>query len=134
MRALLTLLLKVVALILGTAALLDAALPTADQAMRVDGHHASHDRRPTRTNYTIELVGGTTDSCGVGYQAYETLHDGDPVTVTTSRLFKQCASIARDGVEVHAHHTWRLWSLLIGAALIGVGLGKLPLGNNSDDD
>jgi hypothetical protein len=70
----------------------------------------------------------------VGYQDYQAIHDGDAVTVSTSRLFKQCASIARDGVALHARPHWRLWSLLAGAVLIGMGMGWLRSSDGYADD
>jgi hypothetical protein len=127
----LKLLFKFVLFGLGLVAILDGALPAAEQAMQVDGHHSSQDRRTHDTDYRVDLVGGNTGSCQVGYQAYQTLRDGDRVTVTTSRAVKQCASIARDGVVVHERHYWRLWSLLFGAVFIGSALGIL---RSADDE
>ena len=92
-RAMLTLLFKFVLFLLGVVAILDGALPTTEQAMQVDGHSSSQGRRSHDTDYRLDLVGGNTDSCDVGFQAYQSLHDGDRVTVVTSTLFKQCASI-----------------------------------------
>lgn len=123
MRGLASLLLTWLAFLLGTSALLDAALPTKVQAMRVDGHDSYDDAQTMDTDYKLRLVGGNTGYCDVGLRAYRGVRDGDAVEVTTSALYKQCARITRSGAPVHERPYWRLHSLLAGIVLIGSALG-----------
>ena len=125
MRALASTLFKWLLVAVGAISMLDGLLPTSQQSLRIDGHQSQSDSQSLDTNYKLMMIGGSTDHCGVGYEAYKTLRDGDRVEVITSAIFKQCARISRDEQLVHVRKYWRLFSLLAGGLLIGGAMGWL---------
>ena len=50
--------------------------------------------------------------CNISQKSYDQLKPGDEVRVCSSRIFKLCVGIDRDGVEVYYKHFWRLIMLL----------------------
>lgn len=125
----------------GIALILDIALPTRTELLRVDQHtsYTETERRSTSTgtatladtSYKIHLAGGVLSPCSVGYTTYEKLKDGDAVEVKSTKLFKNCIRIARGDEVLDSDKHWRLFALIGGGIMIAVALGWLK---NDDDD
>ena len=100
--------------IAGVLLLLDTGFPTATEAMQVDGHSSHVDTRVNNTgnfrdtSYNLKFIAGRVDSCSVGYSAYTKLHYGDTVSVKTTKIFKKCISIARDGRKAQGYPSAKL--------------------------
>ena len=119
---------------LGLALAVDAGLPMRTHWLHVDRHTSSTqaNTRSSDTSYTLHLVGGNLSSCDVGYATYSALKDGDGVVVQSSKLFKRCISIAREGEILESSKYWRWVELLGGLLLMATAIGWLK--SNDDDD
>jgi|GEM_PF-819389 len=129
-------------LLLGAlACLIDATLPPASREAQVVGHArtitTSSDnggRTQRSTDYKLGLTGRLNNSCSVDSAAYEVLHDGDTVTVKTTRLFKSCVAVIRDDDKVYAQNYWRLFRFLIAALLIAAFFASFFSNSSGQDD
>lgn len=118
-------------LLLGVALVTDAFLTQRQQTLTVDqhtshtddGHHRSGGIGWGDTSYTLHFAGGRPGSCSVGYAAYHALSDGDPVEVTSTRLFGNCTKIVNGQQIVQRDGLWRLWQVGGGLMMIAVALG-----------
>ena len=118
-------LIRLVLLVGAMACLTDAMLPLATQQSQIVGHArtitaTTNNRAPVQrsTDYKLGLTGGPINSCSVDSAAYEVLHDGDTVTVKTSRLFKSCVKVEHEDDQVYGSKYWRLFRFLFAAVLI----------------
>jgi hypothetical protein len=129
-------LIRVVVFVVSLGLLVDVLLPVRTEALTVDLHSSHEDTRPHRfdTSYTLQFAGGTTGSCSVGFTAYSSLKDGDPVDVQASKLFKHCVAISKDGRTVESDKYWRLWHVIIAAFLMAVALGWIDLDTEGQSD
>lgn len=115
----------------GAVIVLETLLPLATADMQVDGHSsATHTttRDGTRsqdTSYNLQFVGEKPVSCSVGYVAYDKLHDGDTVSVTTTKIFKKCVTIKREGDLVYSMGSWKFFAFIVGLILIACAFGKV---------
>jgi hypothetical protein len=119
----------VVRIVMFLAAILVTAnvlLPNRQERVRVDGHSTSesHERSAhqgdrTSIDYRLRFAGGSIGSCSVGYSAYNALKDGDEVLVSTTRVFKSCTRITRDGEAIIP--TGGRWAGLALAAFLFAG-------------
>lgn len=134
----LTMLVRLLAFMAAIVLTADALLPTRSESVRVEHHerreHRSihHFRTRTRTNYIVHFSGGSVGSCDVGLSAYDTLHDGDDVTVGVTRVLKSCDRVTRDG-SVVVHNIDRWMSLFLAALALGVGFGWITPFRRDDD-
>ena len=126
-------LMRVAFFIGGLTCLLDAGLPVVTETMHVDGHANAHqfvrNNATTSSEYTLQLIGGRVASVSVGYQAYNSVNDGDTVTVKTSKIFRRCLKIEKDGEEIYSYFHWKIFSVILGVVLIAAALGW---GNNRE--
>jgi len=113
---------------------LDAFGSERNENLRVDRHSRSHSQWQRADDYHLLFVGGRVDSCDVGWSAWNTLQDGDEVSVDTSRVFKSCDGIRRgDQVISQAHlHKWFL--LIPIALLLAAAFGWIEFNRGVDDD
>ena len=126
----LTMIVRLLAFVAAAALTADALLPMRAEFVRVERHerreHTSthHFRTRTRTTYIVHFSGGSVGSCDVGSSAYDTLKDGDDVTVDTTRVLRSCDHITRDGsIVVRSIDRWL--SLLFAALALAVGFGMI---------
>jgi len=127
----------------GVALIVDVAIPTRTEQLRVDQHtsQTQTDYRTTRggdsrwadTSYKIHLIGGVLSSCSVGYSTYGKLMDGDQIEVTSTKLFKNCIRIARGEELLEADKYWKLFAIICGGLLIAVAVGWLKSGDEEGD-
>ena len=108
---------------------LDVLLPTVSQTSPVDRHrtivdnHMEQGRRSDDTNYNIEFSEGNVRSCSVGYSLYSKLHDGDAVTVQSSKVSKQCIKISRNDEVLYDLRYWKFLRIAFGLLLIAIAFG-----------
>lgn len=132
-------LIRCVLFFVGVVLILDIALPTRTEQLRVD-RHTSQPRSDTEssssadTRYDIHLVGGAVSSCSVGYSAYGRLKDGDVVEVRSTQLFKDCIRIARGSELIEVSKYWKLFALICGGLLIASAVGWIKSGDDGDGD
>ena len=123
----LSLLIRFAMFVFGLLLLLDAGLPGVTQQMHVDGHtlRETITRSGTMvtnrtTSFRVKLLDGRVDACDVGEAAYDVLHTGDAVTVKTSRVLRNCVSLARDDEVLYTSKYWKLFEILFGIILIAI--------------
>ncbi len=104
--------------VFGVVLLLDVALPTRTEPLRVDRHTSNNAGARIDTSYALHFVGGQLGSCSVGYAAYTKLKDGDAVVVQSTKLLKNCLRITQDEVVVESNRYWKLFALFGACALI----------------
>lgn len=137
----LTLILRLLAFAVAVALTADALLPVRSEFVHIEGHRRSehtsirHFRSHTRTNYLVDLSGGSLRSCDVGSSAYDALRDGDDVSIGVTRVLRSCDHLAsRDG-SVRVHNIDRWVSLFFAGLAFAVAFGWVtPNSLRSDDD
>jgi hypothetical protein len=135
----LTMIVRLLAFVAAIALTADALLPTRSEFVHVERHerreHSSthHFRTRTRTNYLVHFSGGSIGSCDVGSSGYDTLKDGDDVTVGVTRVLRSCDHVTRDG-SIVVRNIDRWLSLLFAALALAVGLGWVTPRVFDDDD
>ena len=135
----LSVLIRIAALVVAMSVLVDTFLPSTFEAVQVDRHitrdNTSTDRYGNHTQditYEVQFSGDKADSCAVGYSTYNLLHDGDSVTVQTSRLFRKCIAIDRNDQAVYRATYWRFGSAAFAFFLLAVGFGWLQWYDDDD--
>ena len=108
----------------------DGFFPVAYENLIVDQHTSNVGRdtnrngHPSDTSYTLHFIGGRTKSCPVGMHSYSTLSDGDKVIVRTSKIFKKCVRIEKDGTLIYDEGNWRLITAIFGVMLLFATFSK----------
>ena len=111
MRAIMDVITRLAALLIAILLAIDAFTGGRSETLRVE----RHSRAPQwhlGDDYPLQLSGGRVDSCRVGRAAFDSLADGDLVSVSSSRVFKTCDAIRR-GDEVVVQSTLRKWLLVL---------------------
>jgi hypothetical protein len=85
-------------------------------------------------DYHLHFVGGRVDSCDVGWSAWNTLQDGDEVSVDTSRVFKSCDGIRRGDQVISQAHLHKGFLLIPIALLLAAAFGWIEFNRGVDDD
>lgn len=116
----------------GLAMLLEIFLPQVYESATVDQHtistHRDHSNSAgaTETDYKLHFFGSKIESCDVGLHAYNTVHDGDVITVRYSKLFRHCTSIDKDGSNIYASRGWRLFYIIAATFSLLAAFGAFP--------
>lgn len=126
-------LIRIALFVFGLASIIDGGLPTISEELRVADHgtDASHDFNDS--DYRVTFNDSKVDYCKISSAGYDTLKDGDVVTVRSSRLLHHCTEIKRDDGIVYKSHWWKLGCLFVGAVCIAMALYS-SLDNDDDDD
>ncbi len=102
---------RLAALLIAILLAIDAFTGGRSETLRVE-RHARIPQWHLGDDYRLQLSGGRVDSCRVGRAAFDSLADGDLVSVSSSRVFKACDAIRR-GDEVVVQSPLRKWLLVL---------------------
>ena len=118
--------------ICGATLVFDGGLPTISQDVHIDEHSSNTRISVADSGNEVFFSDGRVTSCKVDRSGYQSLHDGDVVTVRSSRLTNQCVRLFHGDDLMVKSRWWKLRDLgggvLCFLIFIGVIFGNAEIG------